>query len=260
MTKTANKPVKNDAKNESKTDATSEPQELTRLLLNYDLNLPDKKRIDAVRRIRIPTIKDRVSACRYSMEEFGAESMDVVVSYIASLVLRFGRHTAEGEPAGLVEDITLPVDVIIDNFDYDDLLRINNLMGKGIKHPMSKEQVREMTDQHGIVPLHQPYTVNGNTINAAIRIRRPVVRDHITARSFSMEKWGYHFTDIVMAGVATSTMKFGTLSTDGGTPHLINQTDIELPYMVEHFLFPDLMLLNQLLVKMQASSVSGAKP
>jgi hypothetical protein len=259
MTKATNKTAAKEPEKENKPEV-SESQELTRLLLQYDLNLPDKKRIDAARRIRIPTIKDRVSACRYSMEEFGAESMDVVVSYIASLVLRFGKHTDEGSTPGLVEDIVLPVDMIIDNFDYDDLLRVNALMGKGTKHPMTQEQIRNLIDENGIVPLHQPYTVNGCTINAAMRTRRPVVRDHITARSFSMEKWGYHFTDVVMAGTAASTMKFGTLSTDGGTPHLINQTSIELPFMVEHFLFPDLMLLNNLLVKTQASSVSGAKP
>lgn len=244
---------------DSELKTSIEKYDMVRLLLDY--NLHGMKPFDAARRIATPTVKDRIDACRFSVENFDAEMMDVIIASVACTTLRFGLWVEgeDGTPA-LKEDIPLNPSWVIDNFDYSDLVRLNALMGKGIKHPMEKDQITAMIDEHEIVPLHQPYTLNGNTFNAAVRHRRALVRDHISARSYSMDHWRYSFNDAIVAGTAANTMTFGTLNTSGEKPFLTNQTSIDIEFIVGKFLYPDLVLLDRLLGKTPASSASKVKP
>lgn len=229
------------------------------LLIDYKFD--SKHIINAAKRVKMPTVADRVSACRYSVEEYDAEILDVIVSGLASSVLQFGM--SKKDKHGVTMDIDnpteLPTDFIINHFDYSDLIRINALMGKGSKHVMNKEEIERLISLFDIAPLAQKYTYNDIEFNAAFRLRRPVVRDHIEARSYSTERWGNAFSDIIIAGSAANTMTFGTLTESNGKPVLINQVNIPIEFIVNNFIYPDLMLLNRLLVKSPASSVSGAK-
>ncbi|MCY1697141.1 hypothetical protein OVA10_03435 [Lelliottia sp. SL45] len=240
-----------------------EKHNMVPLLLDYEYRQRHQlHKINAARRKSIPVVADRVSACRYCVENFDSEIIDVVISSVASAVMEFGVWQApengDGEPV-LANPVSLPVDFILDNFDYSDLLRINALMGKGVEHPFKPEAIKTMVSTHDIVPLHQTYQMNGMTFNAAFRQRRPVVRDHVQARGFSVERWGHSFTDIIMAGTAASTLKFGTFAHENDHPVVTNQCEVPLEYLVDNLIYPDLLLLNRLLVKTPASSASGAK-
>lgn len=248
--------MKDESTNELKT--TIEKFDMAHLLVDYQFN--HKTMVNAVTRVKTPTVTDRVNACRYSVENFeGMEVIDVIISMVAASTVRFGQaHKDDDGTITVQNQIALPPDYIIDNFDYADLVRINMLMGKGIKHALPPAKIKALLAQD-IVPLHTPYTINGVTFNAAVRHRRPVVRDHIEARSYSVEHWGHHFGDIVTAATAARSLRFGTLSQEDDKPVITNQVEVSLEFIVEKFLYPDLVLLNNLLVKSPASSVSGAQ-
>lgn len=248
--------MKNESTNELKT--TIEKFNMAHLLVDYQFN--HKTMINAATRIKTPTVIDRVNACRYSVENFdGMEVIDVIIAMVASATVRFGQSSEDDMGTVSVQNqIALPPDYIIDNFDYTDLIRINMLMGKGIKHPLPPAEIKILLGQD-IVPLHAPYTINGVEFNAAIRQRRPVVRDHIEARSYSVEHWGHHFSDIVTAATAARSLRFGTLSYENDKPVITSQVEVPMEFIVDNFLYPDLMLLGDLLAKSPASSVSGAQ-
>ncbi|MFV0261392.1 MAG: hypothetical protein ACK5JN_02985 [Kluyvera sp.] len=236
---------------------TIEKFDMVNLILDYKFD--HKQLVNAAKRLRIPTVADRVSGCRFSVENFDGEILDVIIAFVAASVMKFGKAVKNGDELQLSNELTVTPDWIIDNFDYTDLLRINALMGKGARHPMTPEEIKGLIVNNDIIPLHIPYTIHGTEFNAAIRTRRPVVRDHVESRGYSLERWGHHFTDIVIAGTAARTMTFGTLTMENGQPRLTNQVDVTLAFIVDNFLYPDLMLLNQLLVKSPASSASEAK-
>lgn len=224
--------------------------DIATLLLKYKFE--GGKVIDAARRVRTPVVADRLNALRYSVEMFNDEITDVLVSFLATATLQFGSAEKDNNDAlTLCNPCDIPVDFIIDNFAYDDIVRLNALMGKGIKTAHTEPQIIAAINKD-IIPLYQEYTFRDATFNAALRVRRPVVRDHIEARSYTIDRWGQAFSDGIIAGIAAGTMVFGTLSENDGKPVLVNQINIPVEFIANNFLYPDLLRLNRLLGKSPA--------
>ncbi|MFV0262049.1 MAG: hypothetical protein ACK5JN_06365 [Kluyvera sp.] len=224
--------------------------DIATLLLKYDFE--GGKTINAARRVRTPVVADRLNALRYSTEMFNDEITDVLVSSIATATLQFGHAESDKDDVlTLSNPCEIPVDFIIDNFAYDDIVRLNALMGKGIKSPHTEPQLIAAVNKD-MIPLYQDYTYQDTTVNAALRVRRPVVRDHIDARGYSMERWGHAFGDGIIAGIAAGTMVFGSLSEIDGKPVLVNQVNIPVEFIINNFIYPDLLRLNRLLGKSPA--------
>lgn len=101
--------------------------------LPYDINYQGRK-LNAARRLRVPKVRDRIEAVRFSKDSFGFEATDAVIAGVAASVLVFGTlvetTTDEGEQVTLEGELPVPVDVLIDQLEYGDFQNLSYLMGK----------------------------------------------------------------------------------------------------------------------------------
>lgn len=101
--------------------------------LPYDINYQGRK-LNAARRLRVPKVRDRIEAVRFSKDSFGFEATDAVIAGVAASVLVFGTlvetTTDDGEQVTLEGELPVPVDVLIDQLEYGDFQNLSYLMGK----------------------------------------------------------------------------------------------------------------------------------
>ncbi|MGR5240206.1 hypothetical protein ACPV36_04855 [Photobacterium damselae] len=115
--------------------------------------------ITAAIKQRTSVVRDRINAVRWCKDTFGFECSDGVIAGMASETLSFGTLKGDltlnenGDLVGELEVVDhqrLPVDYIVDNFEYDDFIMLSLLMGKPTP---SSESNQESSEQSSSVPV-----------------------------------------------------------------------------------------------------------
>lgn len=105
-----------------------EKYDVVPFFMEYNYN---GKLITGAKWVRNNIMRYRIEADRYSRDEFGFSSGDVIAAGQASRTLEFGEFQKNdaGEMA-VVNAVELPIDFIVANFDYSDIINASLLMGK----------------------------------------------------------------------------------------------------------------------------------
>lgn len=109
--------------------------------LSYPINI-NGVWLDAAVRTRRAVVGDRIRAACFSRDEYSDKEVpDVITAFLSSTILEFGVLTPvtsenddSGEPSfikySVKNTMTIPVDMLINNCDYVDLVRLQYLLGK----------------------------------------------------------------------------------------------------------------------------------
>lgn len=110
--------------------------------LPYFINYQGKQ-LDAARRLRVPKVRDRIEAVRFAKDSFGFEASDAILAGVAARVLVFGKLVEEDGKCRLVDEIEVPVDVLIDQLEYGEFVQLSSLMGKSRSSSASRSDTSD---------------------------------------------------------------------------------------------------------------------
>ena len=120
-------------------------------------------------------------------------------------------------------------------------------------------------DKYNIAVLSEEVSYGGKKFNAAIKVRKVVVRDRIDAVRWCKEVLGFESSDGIIAGMASSNLVFGTLKGDLtvdkkgvliGPLEVINQEPLPVDWIVDTFEYDDFTMLALLTGKPMPSFAS----
>ena len=115
--------------------------------------------------------------------------------------------------------------------------------------------------------FNRPVVIDGASYTGAKRVKPAVVRDRIDAVRWCKDELGFECMDGIIAGLATSTMMFGTIDGNTGTDDngeligpltLSNEKTLAPDTIIDHFTYDDFITMSILMGKEMPSPESDS--
>ena len=115
--------------------------------------------------------------------------------------------------------------------------------------------------------FNRPIVIDGVSYTGAKRVKPAVVRDRIDAVRWCKDELGFECQDGIIAGLATSTMMFGTVEGNTDTDDngeligpltLSNEKKLAPDTIIDHFIYDDFITMSLLMGKPMPSPESDS--